>query len=522
MLSLGIQLLVFNVMRNAEFIKKNKRFIFVNLSINCGYNSGMNHGIAFLVPIIKRYHYKVACLNIRKEISAKEFMQKINAFNPSIVGFSCTSHQLKYLKKYSDVLRGHTEILQISGGVGSTLDPEWILTNTCVKGVCIGEGEIPLDNLLRNIEVGRDLCDTEGFHWSLSGTIKKNPVPQFKSDFSDTELPDHSIFEKSVVGNGDGSNGISIMLSRGCPYNCYYCCNDALSRVYPFPKGYFRIYPVEYSIRLIEKVIRQCPGTKFIHFEDDLLIANKEWFSRFADEYLRRIKMPYRVCARIECITPDILLLLKNSGCKLVFVGLESGDEQVRSKVLNRKYSNSLFIEKCRMIKESGLKLFTFNIVGFPFEGRREMENTFALNKTVSPHSGVCTFFYPYKHTELYDICQKEALLKNSAEMLEITNYNTRPSIKMTPEQERDCIYYQRKIYNYLLRQNELSEIADLPFGARKYIKALRHWVKSALRAMPALDKAIRGSYANIKIKTSGVVFIKNQYRVTGAWKNCE
>lgn len=498
-------------MRNTEFIKKNKRFIFVNLSINCGYNSGMNHGIAFLVPVIKKYDYNITCFNIRKEISPQEFVKKITEFGPSIIGFSCTSHQLKYLLKYSRIFEGYGKILQLAGGVGPTLEPEFILSNTNVDGVCVGEGEIPLDNLLRNIEENGDLYESDGFYWGIDGRIKKSPIPQFKSDFSDAELPDHSIFENEVVASSGGSNGISIMLSRGCPYNCYYCCNAALSRVYPDSKGYFRIYPVEHSIRLIEKIIKQCPGTKFIHFEDDLLIANKEWFSRFVDEYLRRIKIPYRVCVRIECITPDTLLLLKNSGCKLVFVGLESGDEQVRSKVLNRKYSNSLFIEKCRMIKESGLKLFTFNIVGFPFEGRREMENTFALNKTVSPHSGVCTFFYPYKHTELYDICQKEALLKNRAEMLEITNYNTRPSIKMTPEQERGCIYYQRKIYNYLLRQNELSEIAGLSFGARKYIKVLRHWVKSALRAMPALDKAIRGSYANIKLKTLSIVSIKNQ-----------
>ena len=79
----------------------NKNFLFVNLTIKSGYNSGMNHGIAYLVPILKKHSYDVKCLNIREEISSENFRNKIENFNPSIVGFSCASQQLKYLIKLS-------------------------------------------------------------------------------------------------------------------------------------------------------------------------------------------------------------------------------------------------------------------------------------------------------------------------------------------------------------------------------------------------------------------------------------
>lgn len=485
----------------------NKKFTFVNLSINCGYNSGMNHGIAFLVPVAKKYKYEISCLNIREEITSDQFVNKIKDISPSIVAFSCTSHQLKFLKKYSEALDKFPEILQIAGGVGATLDPNWVLFNTCVKGACIGEGEIPLDGLLRNLDNKENIYNCEGFYWHVDGAIKKNSIPQFITDWSKRDLPDHAIFGNTVVG---ANNNLSVMLSRGCPYNCYYCCNVTLSNVYPASQGYFRVYPVEYSIRLIEKMIKQCPATKFIHFEDDLLIANKTWFYDFTEEYRRKIRLPYRMCVRVECVTPEIVERLKNSGCKIVFIGLESGDETLRSNFLNRKYSNDLFIEKCKLIKKARLKLFTFNIVGFPFETKKEMENTFKLNRIVSPDSGVCTFFYPYKATELYRICKDNNLLRSDFEMLDITNYNTRPAIKMSAKQEKECILFQRKILNYLLRQSELSQLRDLPFGIKKYFVFMRHWVKSILRYAPALDKLARLRLSSIKIKALETTIIKN------------
>ncbi|MFC1509658.1 B12-binding domain-containing radical SAM protein, partial [Candidatus Omnitrophota bacterium] len=440
----------------------------------------------------------VVCLNIRNEISLEEFRNKINDFNPSIVGFSCTSHQLKYLIKYSKELEKYTEILQIAGGVASTLDAEQILSRSSVKGACIGEGEMPLEHLLANIEKGQDISDTEGFYWSINNEIKKNRVPSFVPDLSVLDFPDYSIFEKNVVVR---EGNLLVMLSRGCPYNCHYCCNNALRSVYPSPAGYFRLPSVEYSIRLLERLINQYPETRFISSEDDLLIANKTWFKNFAEEYRTRINLPYRLCARVECITPDIIKALKYSGCKRISLGLESGNESLRSNLLNRKYSNNFFIEKTKLIKNADIDLFTFNIVGFPSEGKKEMNDTFKLNKEIKPDGGICTFFYPYKGTKLYKMCNEKNLLKTDDGIIEITNYNTRPSIKMSAKQEKQCIYFQKKILHYLDRQSELKEVRNLPFGIRKYLIAIYYWGRSTLKTIPWVYRIFKRLYRLLGIR---------------------
>ena len=473
-------------MNYKEDINRKEGFVFINLSIEGGY-SGVNHGIAYLVPIVKNHFYDVSCLDLHHEISDIEFRKEIDKRNPAIVAFSFMSQQEKYLIKYSKSIENSPAILQIAGGVGSTLNPERILSHSTVKGACIGEGETPLDNLLHNIKKEKDIFDTEGFYWNINGKFKKNVISQPKADqFS--FYPDYSIFDKHTVMR-EGS--LNLILSRGCPYSCNYCCNDALRKANPSPGKYFRLPSVEYSIKLIEGMIEQYPEAKFIEFEDDLLIAKKPWFIEFSEEYGKRINKHYRACVRPEYIDQEILKALKLSGCEEVYIGLESGNESFRKNILNRKYSNSLFIEKCKMIKNAGLDLFTFNIVGFPFESKKEMEETFELNKRVAPNKGACTFFYPYKGTELYKRCEENNLLKSDEEMASITNYNTKPAIKMSETQEKVCIDYQKKMSYFFARQSYLTGMSRLPSGINRCPVAIYYWFKFLLQTRPFLKEFV-------------------------------
>lgn len=453
-----------------------KKFVFVNLSIRSGYNSGINHGIAYLVPIIKRHSYEVSVINIRSEITPGQFLDKINSLSPDILAFSCMSNQFIHLCKYSNAVKDK-KILQISGGVCATLEPERILTSTSIKGVCIGEGEIPLENLLNNIAHRTNILDTHGFYWEDNGGIKKNPVSEFVSDLTSLDFPDYTVFDDLVVSN----HGILLItISRGCPYNCSYCCNEAIKSVYASGYKYFRIPSVEHSIILLERIISRYPRLKTIQFEDDLLIANEAWFKDFAVEYKKKIKLPYSCCVRAEYINKNIVGLMKQSGCVRALIGLESGNEHLRNKILNRKYSNANFIEKAKIIKDEGIKLYTFNIVGFPFEGKKEINDTLELNKRIEPDDGVCTFFYPYRGTELYRICEQEGLLKDEKDTLKITNYNTKPAIRLKGLTEKECVKFQKIITFYLIKQSfkyEYKKFCNSCPGIKRYPYFVYLWL---------------------------------------------
>lgn len=429
----------------------NKRFMFINLSIGCGYNTGFNQGIAYLAPIAKKYSYTVDYLNIEKELSCKEFKRKINKFKPSIIAFSLTSQQLKFLIKYSHALTNYKKLLKIAGGTGPTLDAIKFLSKASIDGVCIGEGERPLKNLFENIKNKKDIKNTKGFYWKNNNHIKKNDLLPPIENLSRLDFPDYELFNSVIKDKA------YFVLSRGCPYSCHYCCNKALRDVYPSPPRLLRRPSVKYCIQLIQKVIKKYPEVKKILFQDDLLIADKNWFLRFIREYNKKINLPYGILARWECINKDIVNVLRTSKCEEICMGLESGDEVFRKKYLNRLHSNKEILKKAKMLKDEGIPLFTFNIVGFPFETKKQMNNTLELNKKIKPNNGVCVFFYPYKNTELYRICKEKNLIKKEKELVDVHDYNTKPAIKMTAKQEKECIEIQKKMNNYFRFQKKTS-----------------------------------------------------------------
>jgi len=438
-------------------ILKEKTFLFVNLAVDCGF-FGVNHGIAYLVHIIRKNGFNVSVINIVKDITAEEFKKQIESLNPLIVGYSFMSLQVKYLIKYSKVIQ-NLSLLQIAGGVGATLEPETIL-QTSVDGFVIGEGEIPLDSLLKTINQDGNIYNTKGFCWQKDGELIKNEIPQYLNNLDQFDFPDYSVFDRKIViydliyDIQSINSNINIMLSRGCPYACPYCSNKAIRSVYPSSKNYFRIPSVKYSINLLENLIKQYPESKHISFEDDLLTANKEWFWPFAEEYRKRIRLPYRVNIRTETLNTDIVKALKESGCVTASIGIESGNEELRKKVLKRHASNKEIIEKSKMIKKAGIKLYTYNMIGIPFETKEQMRDTLILNRKIGADFGQSTFFCPFPGTELYEICKKYSLLKES-EVYEISsNYVDKPFIIQTSEQEKQTLKAQERILDYFKWQS--------------------------------------------------------------------
>jgi len=436
-----------------EFTKtnlSNKNFLFVNITVDdCYY--GVNQGISILVPIVKKFSYNVSCLDINSTMDTENFYQQVLAFNPSIVAFSFIANQYKYLKKYSDTLAKAAEILQIAGGTGITLDFENYLNNTSLNGICIGEGETPMTNLLTRIEKQQDIYDTPGFYWKKNGILIKNNIPQFVDNLSTLDFPDFSVFNKNSVVNE--IKQAQVVITRGCIYNCHYCCNSALSSIYPSKKQFYRAPSIEYSISFLEKLKKDYPDIEDIIFLDEFIIANEAWFIGFAKEYEKRIHLPNACCLRIESITPNTARALKNMGCQWARIGLECGCEDFRKKILNRNYSNKSFIEKCTILKNEGIKIFTFNMIGLPFEGVEEREKTLNLNKAIDADSGICTFFYPFKGTKLYEICKENNLLKDNHEVLKITNFSNVPGIKMTKYDETQCVLMQQVLTLFLKRK---------------------------------------------------------------------
>lgn len=441
-----------------------KHVLFINLNVHIRWDKGCNHGIAYLVPVIRKHGYQVSCITLDEKISADDFRALVAKHNPSIVAFSSTSHHLAYLGFYSEAIKGLPGILQIAGGLGPTLDKEWIFSNSAIQGICAGEGEIPLSHLLGAIETNKEISQTPGFWWRSPSGIKENPIPQFISDLSTLDFPDYSIYPEDMVVQ---KNNLTLLLSRGCPYDCFFCCNNAKRKLYPDAHGYFRLPPVLYALEMIKNTVSNYPKAESIYFFDDLLVVDRKWFAEFACAYAALIRLPYRLNLRVESVDREVTGLLKKSGCTNVTIGVETGDEHFRNTILNKKFSNSMLFECISLLKESGIGIHSLNMIGLPTETKKQMSQTMRINKKISPDGGMCFYFYPYKGTMLYELCKEKGLLMRQNYTMGRDNFSDRPAIKINLVGRFWCRYYYLRISHYLKDCHTRAAIRRLVSGVQ-------------------------------------------------------
>ena len=139
--------------------------------------------------------------------------------------------------------------------------------------------------------------------------------------------------------------------------------------------------------------IDELPQSSFnIHKEDN--------FNEFIELY-KSIKVPFWFNTRIESITPDKLKKLETINYDRISIGLESGSEYVRKKLLKRNYTNDYFLKKFKMLSDYDISISVNNIIGFPDETREQIFETIELNRKINAESFGAYLFQPFHGTYL-------------------------------------------------------------------------------------------------------------------------
>ena len=94
----------------------------------------------------------------------------------------------------------------------------------------------------------------------------------------------------------------------------------------------------------------------------------RDRLNTFLRLYSSSISLPFTCFGHPKYLDYEIVQWLKDAGCKMIWIGIQSGNEWVRKKILNRHETNEEIISACRLIKEAGIKLMIDHIFGIPFD----------------------------------------------------------------------------------------------------------------------------------------------------------
>ena len=347
-------------------------------------------------------------------------VNEIEEFKPDIIGLSALSDDYPLgLQALRHVRARFSNIPVIVGGLHPTVDPIGVMNESCVDMICIGEGEGTIADLGERFDRREDLSTIPNLWVKTPKGIVQNMVRPLIQDLDSLPYPDWTIYpEVSFYKpfNGYVYKYGDFEMSRGCPYKCSYCINVELQNVYAGKGNYHREKSVK---RIIEEIcwFKQHYGIEFLKFWDEsFLLMSQERLEALTNDYGEKIGLPFAIETTAQSVNPQTAPWLKRFGCATASLGLETGNVDLRRGVLDKNTDNAAYEQAYALLRQYGVRGVSFNMIGLPFERRKDIFESIHLNKHLRTDGQSVSIFYPYKGTPIRKFCEERGFLDEEFE----------------------------------------------------------------------------------------------------------
>lgn len=372
--------------------------------------------------------------------SRTDAIDKIVQFNPEILLISApTSTCYENTKYYAAEVRKRMPNVFIIIGGSLAASAEIVLNRTEVDMCIIGEGEYPclevFDQLSHDFE-NRNFRHIKGVAYinkngSFVNTGYAEQLPKDKIyDVDWTLLGEEGIkhclpsFSKYRPGSyahkywfPEGikeedkhlinMNVGTIQLSKGCVARCTFC--------HRFIKG-IRYIPPDICIERIME-LRDKYNCGILSFGDECFGADIKWLKEFCMK-IKPLNLRWTAAGvRVQHMTPEIIALMKDAGCRSIVYGMETGSDKML-QVMEKRASLQDNINAFRWTLEAGMFTVPQLILGMPGETPETVDESaefishfLTLNKNQNPLELSINFAQALPGTPLYEYARQKGLI---------------------------------------------------------------------------------------------------------------
>ena len=350
----------------------------------------------------------------------------------------------------------HAGKMVVAGGPHATFWVEEVL-RYCDAAIA-GEGESVWLEMLQDAAQGT----LKPFYHGEPQSLEETPTPRY-------DLLSDKFFIRRVV-----------QTTRGCPFSCSFCSVPAVN------PG-FRMRPLDSVMQDIR--YDRFPfwwQRKTVWFWDDNLTANRPYI-KFLLQEMKPLKRWWLTQASMDIANdPELLELMRESGCIGVFLGIESFGKESLKEANKRQNRVDFYRKKIETIHQYGIAVMAGFIAGFDSDTPDSIiemaHQLYAIGVDV-PFLSILT---PYKGTPLYDRLEQENRLLHDRGWEFYNGYNvTFQPLNMTPEellnahrtlwQTTFSLSYVVKRIGRSLRLRPGAFLLSLLMNSFYGLKALRH-----------------------------------------------
>ncbi|MDH3346911.1 MAG: B12-binding domain-containing radical SAM protein [Desulfobulbaceae bacterium] len=298
---------------------------------NGSYIPWFPQGLAYIASILKQEGHQVKIYNQDvhhyPDTHLTAYLDQ-NQFD--VIGISTIAgyYQHKKLMAIADAIgksKNRPEHF-IIGGHGPSPEPDYFLKKTGADIAVIGEGEETIVELLDALAEHKSLKEIKGIAYRDGSEVVINPRRELIQDIDSIPMPAYELFPIEVyrllrfphMSSSDFS--LPLLSGRGCTFTCNFC--------YRLDEG-FRPRSAEAIIEEI-KYLKKNYRINYIGFADELLMSSRERTAELCEKFLAaKLDIKWDCNGRLNYASPDLLKLMKESGCLFINYGIEAFDDTI-------------------------------------------------------------------------------------------------------------------------------------------------------------------------------------------------
>ena len=324
----------------------------------------------------------------------------INAVTPSIESDLST---VRWIKKIDHHIK--TAVIGIHG---TALPDNCFEIEPELDYVVRGEPEYTVCDIALAIRDSKEIPTIAGISYQVSGEIFHNQERAAIKNLDELPFPAWDLIRRDKYRMPfTNKKFLLVATSRGCPYRCTFCADNAY-------------YGKKLRLKSPQRVVDELAWDKekfgideFLFWTESFTI-NKEFSQDVAEEIIKRgLKVSWVCNSRVDNVDKDMLKRFKEAGCWMIGYGVESGNQRVLDSV-NKEIKLEQTVQAINLAKACGLDVTAHCILGFPGETKETVKQTIRFVKKLDIDFAQFYCAVPFPGSELYNLSRKKGWINTS------------------------------------------------------------------------------------------------------------
>lgn len=438
------------------------------------------HGLASIGAVLQRDGIQCKIIDgYAENLAIQNIVDRVIEYFPSAVGISMVTPVADIVHRIAKAIKERNRSIKvILGGPHPSILPDEVMADNNIDFLVRGEGDYSFLRLIRSLDKGWDIHAVGGITFRENGKTVHNKTDGYIADLDELPPPAYELFPMHLYTAPPqwsiASPSYQLIASRGCPYNCAFCC-VGMGRQVRFKSAKRVCDEIEYLIK--NHKCRQ------IVFVDTTFPFNLKHAESICSEIIVRgldKKIVWFTSTRVDIVSQKMLNMMHKAGCRLLTFGVESGNQQILDSV-GKNITLAQVADAVKMAHKAGIDVTASYIIGLPGETHQTVIDTIEFAKKLDTLYAQFNIIVPYPGTRIYDYAEKNGLLRNRkwSNYVSLTSMtDLEPPFIAPGLTKEELLALQRKAYNnYYFRPRLIMKHLKrmiFNFDLKKYLSLAR------------------------------------------------